>query len=304
MPHALLTLAIAMVAASTAAGAGLIKLTFAPDPKRDVLQHLTTRTITRVVGEPARREVLQKSVTRIRHERAGKGWRMLATAVSSRTSRDGLEVSDPMSQALIGRTIVYVLGPQAEVQSIEGFAEAIRAALDSLPPESRDAVAATLDIEALRRREARDFEARITEWAGVEAEPGTEVPYQDVAPLPSGALVMHARTRVGPVETADGRPRVTIRTAFDTDSLALLPLFRQVIAGGNPEAQLDSLPAESPRVIGFSVRVVDPTTLQILSEQSTRVMHMRIQAPGRGDAMVARSERREWRFETVGSSAR
>lgn len=299
MRSALFSMSLILAAFSTVPAAERATFTFAPRAGSEFLQRMSTHTLVRVPADGSRRETVQETVTHLHWERTGKGWRLVATPRSVRNLRDGLAVADPMSGVMLGRSIVYRLGPAAEVEAVEGMEALVAAMLDSLPPEARAAVSATLNPEAMKQREAHDIEARITEWVGAEVEDGTVLRYTDSVPLPTGALVSHVRTRVGPFRTEAGRPLATIRTASDTDSSAVQALFDAVIEGRFQRSGLDSLEFRTPRVVQVLERVVNTATLDIVSETSDRLMHMVVKLPDGTERQVVRTERRTWAYEAV-----
>lgn len=293
-----LLLLVAVVSlAPVAHAAGKAHLTFAPRAGQEITQRMTTHTLTRVVGEPGQRDVVQESVTKLRYERTKTGWRVVATPVSVRQVRDGVEVADALGRAILGHEVVYQLGPKAEVEDVLGYEAIVQAMKDSLPESMRAAYAAALDPAAMKARDRHDFEARVSEWADLDVVDGDEVSHEDAYPLPTGTLRFHARTRVGPIEARNGKTFVTIRTAWESDSTAVGDLLRRVADGITTAAGLDSLAVAGPRLTGWSERVVDAATLDTRSEHTTRVIHMQVSAPGRGEVNVVRTEERTYVFE-------
>lgn len=299
MRGAVVSLFLTLAIAASAPAAERVTFTFAPRAGSEFLQRMTTHTLVRIPADGSRRETVQESVTHLRWQRDGKGWRLIGTPRSVRLVRDGVETSDPTSGAMIGRSIVYRLGPAAEVEAVEGMEALVAAMLDSMPAEVRATAAASLDPEAMKARETHDFEARITEWAGADVEEGAVLRYSDAVTLPSGALVMHVRTLVGPVRSESDRRLATLHTVSDTDSSAVDALFASATEGRFQRSDLDSLEFREPRVVIVIERVLDTATLDIVSETSDRLMHLNVQLPDGSQTGAVRTERRTWVFEDV-----
>jgi hypothetical protein len=268
---------------------------FAPADGTAWTEESVSRRTLLAAGVDPKEEILK---LRIRYSvnRSGDGYVMTADPSGFEMTRGGTPVADPVQQIINTTRITYRLDAQGRLQGIEGYAGILDAAVRAAPKEMARSLPATLGEKVLVEKETSSWRARIGDAIGLPAEPGTGWVSEGVTPLPDGR---QARYYVVTVFTGwqqqGGRRLARLKFTFGTDAGRLQSLADDL---ARDTVRLRSRPRPLDTLTGFSIsgsgeRLVDPETMIVHSERSSRTIQIPLRGPKGQEMPVVLQENRE-----------
>ncbi|MEO8274732.1 MAG: hypothetical protein ABI639_00845 [Thermoanaerobaculia bacterium] len=194
-------------------------------------------------------------------------------------ARDGKPVEEPMVGAMTGTEVVYVLRPDGGMERIDGLKRFNDRVLAALQGEDRAAFEKRVRDNRLEQRTRASWFETTEILAGQTLELDRDYFFDSAWPTDDGWIQHQTLLRLGPWEkTVSGR-QLRVKTAYVTDAKAALPGALRL----QPRVQTTFAPANpGPLAIGLTIsgnasRLVDPTTLTIWRDQSSRQIRSRVQ---------------------------
>ncbi|MGQ9807729.1 MAG: hypothetical protein ACUVSM_10120 [Armatimonadota bacterium] len=277
---------------------------FAPANGTTWTEESTSRRTLLAAGLDPDEETLK---VRIRYSvtRSDAGYTVVADPSGFEMTRAGKPVADPVQQVVNTTRVTYRLDAEGRLQSIEGYGSVLDAALRVAPKEMARSLPATLGEKVLQEKETSAWRARIGDAIGLPAETGTGWVSEGVTPLPDGRQARYYIVTVftGWQQQGD-RKLARLKFTFGTDS-GKLQAQANDLARDTVRLRLRPRPvAELP---GFSIsgsgeRLVDPETMIVHSEKSSRTIQIPLRGPKGQEMPVVLQETRETRL-VAGPSA-
>ncbi len=247
------------------------------DPDEDVLKLRTRYTVTR----------------------AGDGYLMVADPSGLEMTRGGKPAADAVQQVVNTTRVTYRLDAEGRLRGIDGYGGVLDAALRVAPKEMARSLPATLGEKALVEKESSAWRARVGDAIGLPAEPGTGWVSEGVTPLPDGRQARYYVVTVFTGWQQQGDRRLArLKFTFGTET-ARLQAMANDLARDTVRLRLRPRPvAELP---GFSIsgsgeRLVDPDTMVVHSEKSSRTIQIPLRGPKGEQIPVILQEDRETRL--------
>lgn len=271
--------------------------TFAP-PDGLVCQERRRQTVVKDAGKAGgTTEDVSDAVVRHRMARARDGWRLTSTMLSAQVSRNGTPVSEPVTAALVGREVVYVLAPDGSLREVRGLEDLGEAATRGVAPEMHAALRAMLDPATLERREKMDWQRRIGDLAGRRVQAGEVWEGQAELAGQGAATPLVTLTRFTRIEPRGDRTVVTIDFAYAGDRETAQRRLEQADPGAERRRSSGARDRESDAgravVVGDGSRVIEAGTMTVLSERLRQVTVAPTDLAGVGRVQVRRTDVRE-----------
>lgn len=272
-----------------------ITLRFAPP---DSLTFVETLVTAREKTYEGLGKQVDSSVARtsVHVERRGAGYVVTATPLSLTGTRNGRPVADPVNDLLAGIVVTYFVGADGQIDSITGYGDLADRIARMLPPAA--AAAPVLSKRSLTQRDVAEWNGRIGDFAGATVTVGQRVDTTSPYTLPSGEAItyaMHVRFS-GWESCASADSCLRIDTEFDSDAAALGGVVSGRVSGALGTGR-DSLTVRpTSRLYGWSHRLVDPRTLLIHGEVTSRTIVMTVHVPDHGDVPVTLKEERRYTY--------
>jgi len=287
----------AFLGLSAAPPAGQASFTFRYRPP-DGLEYVQIVRTVRVQDLAALGSQTERSVARtaVRISRTPEGYTVTGRPISFKMSRDGREVREPLAEALQGAVITYSLDAEGRLLGIQGFEGLLEAVADRIPLQA-GSLAPLLDAKILTDRETAEWNGRIGSFIGRTARIGDV--WEDRAPLtlPNGEnLEYFSSTSFPRIESCGQGTCLLVEISYSTDPAAL-PGRGGEAPGAPPGPAAGVAPAGGAEVSGAARRLIEPATMRIHSESTSRTIRMHIELPGRGSVPMTLTETRDYAFE-------
>ena len=285
---------------ASATASDTIKFTFAPGGNISFVQRLTTNKETDM-GDKGTQLDESISVTNIAIAKTASGWDVLAAPQSISMRRNGQEITSPIVKLLSSSPVTYKLDPEGNILDVDGYEPFIEGISRQVGPEVFKQLEPILNIDAMKAKEIAEWNGRIGDYLGAEAQVGdsfvAEVPYE----LPNGASITYVvRTTIADSVPCGIHKCVRIEQHYDSNADAIAGQASEVLSGLTKDAtpaQEQSDPTSGTATVRGKVsRVVDPTTMLVYEEESSRTIEMEINIPGAGLTPAKTTETRKYEF--------
>lgn len=286
--------AIAAGPAPAADGAATFTFSFAPPEGTEFVETLATERERAIAGLGRHVDRAEtRSVHSVRRE--GEDYLLVSTLVASRLSRDDQAQSDVASRLLENVAITYRIGADGQIREIRGFDALMRKVEALLPAEVAAALAPALSEKALVARETAQWNGRIGFFAGLSLQLGQTLEGGSHYTLASGeSLAYTVRTRLAALEPCPPGQCLRIEVRYDSDAAALDRPAAEV--AGELSAAIDAAEPVAARISGSASRLMDPRTMLVYAESSSRAIAMHVAVPGRGRVAAIQTETRRHSF--------
>jgi len=284
--------------------------TFAFAPPDGLVCHERRRQVVRKDAGTAggTTEDVTDAVVRHRFVRTPAGWRVTSQTLSAEVVRNGTPVTDPVTAALVGRELVYEVGEDGALRAVRGLEDLGEAAARFATPDLRDVLRRMLDPTILAERERTEWQRRIGDLVGRRVRVGEIWEGQAEIGSQSGSMPVVTLTRFSHIAPRDGRILVRLDFAYAGDretARRRLEETDRVGAGRKPPVAVRPGQDSRPVVIGGGSRVIEASTMTVLSEQLRQVTVASTELAGMGRVRLERTDVREAVFDcTVPGAAR
>ncbi|MEW5850181.1 MAG: hypothetical protein AB2A00_15440 [Myxococcota bacterium] len=253
-----------------------------------------TQVATRVMsmGTMKRTEVRTTKV-QMTYSRKPGGYLGVAKVISAEVVRDGTPLADPMLDVLKQVTITYELNEKGVATDVKGLEDLQKRMLEKLPPDAAQKMAAMVSVDAMKKKELAEFNARTGALAGTKLKVGEGRPAEEDFPTPTGetAKLKGTTTLVGKV--ACGKEQCAhLRTVTESE-VPMGKLLEEANKGAKGNVKLD--PKTAPRVKNTVERVVNPATLMPHSEKQVRTVTITMSTP-QGPMTTEVTETKEYTY--------
>ncbi len=275
-----------------------VTFTFAP-PAPLTYTEQTTSVRIMVAGGPEPIEETGVSKVKMTITKADGGYRVVAEPVSFELTRAGKPVKDPVMEAVQSVTVTYRLGSDGSLKTIEGLGSALPAAMKKAPKELQNTLSALFNEKTLIEREKGQWNSRLGDFLGRVGHKNSVWISLGMFPMPNGTQASYyiVALFMGMVKQ-DGRDLVKLKLMFTEDASRIPTLVNDTVRDVVPDLPK---PPVIQTVKGFSItgsgeRLIDPSTMLIYAEKSSRDMQW-IMPAGKDSSMpVLLQETGESRF--------
>lgn len=273
----------------------------------------TTRTDPGPQGTRREFVTIERSIVEL--VRSDEGYLMTVRPETLRQLRNKREIKipgSPMEELAQKGVLTYALDANGGLVSVSGHLEIVLR-LQSLfyglvqqtPDERRPQLAAAayavtqkLEPEAILGRMQTEWGARVSSLAGVRMEIGEILVSDTRFALPDHRTIP-TFTALRLEEVIEGRPgpRARLTYHFDSDASALKDF------AGSALKETGAASPSDTRVRGSGERIIDPSTLLIISETQNRSVTVNAPGPDGKPVPVTREEAREYTYEYLPAPA-
>ncbi|HXC52442.1 MAG TPA: hypothetical protein VN634_16285 [Candidatus Limnocylindrales bacterium] len=283
-----------------ATDAAAVEFKFAPPDGLECDQYLKTSSVTELKGigdDVPKREDVSDSVAHAKYEKAPTGYKVKTTIKSVDMTRDGKPAVDPVSKLLAGREFTMDVQSNGKASDVHGYDDFIDAVLASVPAEVRTMVSKSLNADSMANREIMEWNSRVGDFVGKQAEAGDVWEGDSEYPLPTGPVKFKSLTRISKIEDRAGHPIVTLNFTYAADGAATRKMMDDVQKGLKPLTKGIEVKIGEPSIQGTGERVIDASTMSIERESISRTITMPMDVPEKGRATMVRTETHEYKFK-------
>jgi hypothetical protein len=241
-----------------------------------------------------------ETTARVRITRTSEGYTAAATLLSVRITEDGRELESPLLVLPIGKTFTYDIDAIGRIRAIRGMDELMAELSAAVPDEEEDDSYVNLMADTgVVAGETEDWHSRIGSLVGRSFQIGSLWSTAEQLALPMNRkLAYTTTTRVIGKEKQNGRECVRLR--FTSTSSPRAPRAtgkraKTVAARRRPVRASSTTPGVS--ILETGERVVDPRTMLIYAESSTRTLKMKIDVLGEENVPTTMIEKRQYRYQ-------
>lgn len=276
----------------------VVLLEFAPRDGTRFIERIETTRERRVEGLAPRVDT-SISENSISIRRTPDGYVVEATPLSLAMTRNGRSVTDPIAELLMDVVVRYRVDSAGRIETVEGYEGLLERAAGIMPPGALAALTPVLSADALAARDTAEWNGRIADFVFAEARVGEAIEGEERSTLPDGTETRYKTVTWFPgFEPCPAGECLRVEQIYDSDEEEL-GRRRRLATEGSEEADAAgrSSWASAPRVSGRATRLIDPTTLLIYSESSSRTITVELNTPGAGRAPTEIREERRYGYE-------
>lgn len=228
------------------------------------------RTVTR--GETVQEDVSETSFRWTAHK-SESGYRVERHILSNSIKRDGHTVASPMIDAMSDVELTYSINEEGKATAIAGYDGILENLKSKFPPQLMQSFGPLFNAESLRKSDMAEWKDRVEQFAGRTVRIGEAWTKQENVPLPAGgSLITHTATLfTGWTECPDS-PCLRLQFFIDSDQAKLARRVNQVAEGALKAPDAASSNSSKASLTGDGERLVNPRTLRIASEKTTRTL--------------------------------
>ncbi len=250
------------------------------------------RTVTR--GETVHKDVSETSFRWTVHK-SETGYQIEKKTLSNSLARDGRTVASPMIDAMAGVKLTYAVNAEGRATAIDGYDGILENLKSKFPPQLMQSFGPLFNAASLKKGDLAEWQDRVERFAGRVIRIGEAWTSKENVPLRGGGrIVVHTATLFAAWTACPGGPCLRARFFFDSDPVNLVERVNQVARGAlkaPPSASADSSKA---CLTGEGERLVNPRTLWITSETTTRTLRAEIPIQGKGSEPIKVVETSEY----------
>lgn len=299
---ALLIFAVELFTGATAVAANTVSFRFAPPTPADFTVTVVG-TKTKEMGKlgTTTDETVAKASMNLR--RAGSGYTLASKPLSFLMKRDGREVKHPLFAVLGDISTTLKIDAKGKATAISGFENLTDKMKQMMPPELFKAIAQSVNAQALEAKELAEWQGRVGYLVGQEFEIGAGYVSESEFPLPNGRTVpFFTKLKAAEFVTVAGKRCVRIEFQYNSNPQAFAGFASEVMEGvsklADPSDQTKmSVKQTYVSISGEGSRVIDPATMFIYSEKTSRTIKMTMAVPQKGEVPMVMTETRQYKYQ-------
>jgi hypothetical protein len=289
---AIYAVVVTVIAPSTLAQA--IEFRFAPD--EGVEEHrIKVSRVTQLEGEDDQVDELEK-VVRVERRKTAGGVTLTERLVSAQASHDGESTDNPILAALREVDIVKEVSEGGAIRNVRGYERVLEVIEAKFPEEVAAELSAAIDADAMADQEKSEWEATVGRFAGRQAQIGDIWNSSETFSLDGqGDGSVLATIRFARFVPCGGRHCVQLDMTFGSGGEAAGREVSNVFEdSAHSKGQwVGQTGSAVTSVSGKGERVVDPSTMDLVSEKIERTIRIEVDVPGEGKLPMVIRERSE-----------
>ena len=254
-----------------------------PDDFTETVLIRRSRTVTR--GATVQTDVSETRFRWTAHKKES-GYSVERDIHSNSLTRDGYTVASPMIDAMAGVNLTYSIDAEGKVTGIEGYDGILENLKSKFPPQLMQTFGPLFNAESLRKGDLAEWKGRIEQFAGRTVRIGEAWTSKENVPLPGGGRVeAHTATLFAGWKECPEGPCLQIRFFYDSDPAELFKRVNEAAEGALKEPPAASPASTKGSISGEGERLVNPKTLRIASEKTTRTLNAEVPTQGTATAV-------------------
>lgn len=279
----LIVLTIASAAVVPAIFAQGIEFRFAPSEGVEAHRIKVTR-VTQLEGEDDQVDEIEK-VVRVERRKADGGFLLTERLLSAQASHDGQSTDNPILAALSEIDIVKQVGADGAIQIVRGHERILEVLEEKFPEEVAAELSAAIDADEMAEQEKSEWEASVGRFAGKQVRIGDVWNSSEAFALDGQAEAsVLASIRFERMVPCGGRQCVRLDLTFGSAGEAADSEVANVFedSAHNKGQWVGQTGSAVTSVSGKGERVIDPATMDLISEKIERTIQILVDVPGEG----------------------
>jgi len=278
-----------------------VTFTFAPESHPSFKEYLT-RTRTKTYEQLGAQKEVLNAITEISSSKTVSGWEIQHTPIKGELIQDGQIMDNPITRALNDTSITFILDETATLVDIEGYDALYDKVINSIPPQLANAVSSMLNPKDLKEKEISEWNGRIGDFIGETIEIGDTWEWTGPITLPNGSTIEYTvETTFTGWEELSGSTCLKIESLYDGSSDDLSESINQNISNVTQSLNINDDPNSlkiqgDAKIAGSIVRYIDPNTMLIYKEESTRIITMEMDIPNVGPIPMTLDEEKTYTY--------
>ncbi len=240
---------------------------------------------------------LAKAITICKTKR---GYSIEEKPISINSKRNGVPFTNPIFMFLSNISTKGTIDSSGRLKSVSGYEGLIRRARRTLPPDVADAMALSVDEDAMIKKAVADWNARVAEFIGQTVKIGDIFTGEGKFPIPNGeTLTFFSAVKIADTTRRDGI--LCVKLKFKNSSV---PDSLAAFIGASPselskyfDLNANKNLSEPISLDGEGERLVDPKTSLIYYEKSKRTINMASEIMGDEEKKIKTVEIKEFTYE-------
>jgi len=240
-------------------------------------------------------------ITKYSVSKTEEGYSFVSDPVSHVLTMDGNRVENPVLDVLTEVVITINTDNDGLAVSVDGYDKFIEKMRESMPPEAMQSFSSMFNEENMQKKSMDEWNERIVGIVGRKIKVGDSWVSTSKYDLPGGnTLNSYSAFKISEKLEYGGHDCVKIEFIYNTDAEKLSEFVGksvgEIIDDLGTDYEISDMNLGS--ITGSGERIIDPSTMLIYYEKSTRSMSMQMKAPGQQQAMEMTSdETREYTFD-------
>lgn len=237
---------------------------------------------------------------RVKITRTAEGYSAAATLLTVRIIEDGKELQSPLLVLPIGKTFTYDIDAIGRIRAIRGLDELMAELTAAAPADGDDeSFINVMSDDGVVAGETEDWHSRVGSLVGKSFKIGTVWTTSNRVNLPMNRkLTYTTTTRVVGTEKRNGRECVRLRFTTTSTPRAVPAAARKAktTARRRPATRGTSSPP-GVSISETGERVIDPKTMLLYAESSTRTIKMKLDVLGEENVPTTMIEKRQYTYQ-------
>lgn len=251
-----------------------IHFTFSPN---DGLSYTVTITSKRARTIGAKSVAEDAVVTsNVSMHRTRSGWSVIVRPEDVLFERDGVVIDDPLGRMLANTTVTYRLDREGRLLEVSGFENIEERIVEEVPMAMAGQAGQMFNATFFENRERSEWNSRIGNFIGMHTHIGEMFEHEDTFDLHTGETIH--RKSVTTMKTSE--------SCGDRSCVRILATFENT---RNTES--------STEVRGTVSRLIDPDTMLIYDEATSRTIKIMARVPGIGITPIDMQETRSYDYQ-------
>lgn len=278
-----------------------IKFSFSPGENISFIEKLTMIK-EKDMGEHGKQIDESIITSKITITRTKSGWDVLAEPLSVSLKRNGEAIDDRFIKLISSAVVTSKLDAQGNIVDVEGYQAFVEGLSKQMPEPFSQRLSSVLNVEMMKAKEIASWKGRIGDFVGAEVEVGDSFVGSEPFELPNGVTInFNVKTNISAIEPCGQHECVRIEQVYDsrTNNVAKVAsnIVSNVLRGDSPETSKENTENGSATIHGMVQRIIDPHTMLIYAEESTRTVNMMVDIPGVNSVPMSMTETRVYEYQ-------
>jgi hypothetical protein len=269
-------------------------------PDNTVYKQTVDVTKTKDLGALGTQTEKTKFETKVTIKKTQSGYLIVSTPISIVMTKNDKEINNPILSLLNKITFNFELDTEGFLLSIEGFDQLEKLMNENLPRHLVHAIAPVLNKETLSGKEAAEWNGRIEKFINRNIKSGDVWTDTDIFQFPNGeSLIFYSGIKFEKITDTTNLNLIKILFTFNSEPEKLKNFFSETITNIYKKFGIYKKKIEIPNgisITGSGIRVIDPKTMLIYSEEINQIMTMPMNIPNYGKINSTMHEKRVYTF--------
>jgi len=260
---------------------------------------LKTTKVTYINGEKQKEDEISVT-TKYEIIKVGSGYELHQLPVFINSKRDGLDFQNPIFMFLTNIPTKGEIDANGNLKHVIGYEHIIPRAQTELPSEVVESMMLVANEQAMINKAKAEWNARISEFSGNTFQMGDMLSAQGKFPLPNGEILTYfSIIQISNFVDFGGKRCVKIKYKNSSQPEDLAEFMGYSVEEVKEIFDFDANSDLTTyiQMSGEGERIIDPETMLIYYEKSTRKIDMKDQEMGDESKMITTIENKEYKYD-------